>query len=99
MLNYEIISDNKLVAKEVTDISKRLYEEVTNEIISVKHILEDIANNLLEHETLYEVDVDKILLNYEETRHLVDIEKHNLKLNNDTSKLDETINVKKEEIE
>ena len=99
MLNYEIISDNKLVAKEVTAISKRLYEEVTNEIISVKHILEDIANNLLEHETLYEVDVDKILLNYEETRHLVDIEKHNLKLNNDTSKLDETINVKKEEIE
>lgn len=99
MLNYEIISDNKLVAKEVTAISKRLYEEVTNEIISVKHILEDIANNLLEHETLYEVDVDKILLNYEETRHLVDIEKHNLKLNNDTYKLDETINVKKEEIE
>lgn len=99
MLNYEIISDNKLVAKEVTAISKRLYEEVTNEIISVKHILEDIANNLLEHETLYEVDVDKILLNYEETRHLVDIEKHNLKLNNDTSKLYETINVKKEEIE
>lgn len=99
MLNYEIISDNKLVAKEVTAISKRLYEEVTNEIISVKHILEDIASNLLEHETLYEVDVDKILLNYEETRHLVDIEKHNLKLNNDTSKLYETINVKKEEIE
>lgn len=98
MLNYEIISDNKLVAKEVTAISKRLYEEVTNEIVSVKHILEDIANNLLEHETLYEVDVDKILLNYEETRHLVDIEKHNLKLNNDTSSLEETIDVKKEDI-
>ena len=80
MLNYEIISDDKLVAKEVTAISKKLYEEVTNEINNVKHILEDIANSLLENETLYEVDVDRILLSYEETKHLVDIDKYSEKI-------------------
>lgn len=80
MLNYEIISDEKLVAQEVTTISKRLYEEVTNEIKENQEALEDIANSLLENETLYEIDIDKILLNHESTKHLVDIEKHQLKL-------------------
>ena len=80
MLNYEIISDDKLVSKEVTEISKKLYKEVENELIAVKHILEDIANNLLENETLYEVDIDRILLSYEETKSLVDIEKYSEKI-------------------
>ena len=80
MLNYEIISDEKLVAQEVTTISKRLYDEVTDEIKANQDALEDIANSLLENETLYEIDIDKILLKHESTKHLVDIEKHELKL-------------------
>lgn len=80
MLNYEIISDEKLVAKEVTTISKRLYDEVTDEIKANRDALEDIANSLLENETLYEIDIDKILLKHESTKHLVDIEKHESKL-------------------
>lgn len=80
MLNYEIISDEKLVAKEVTTISKRLYEEVKNEIEANKEALEDIANSLLENETLYEIDIDKILLKHESTRHLVDMDKYESKL-------------------
>ena len=81
MLNYEVISDEKLVAKEITEISKRLYDEVSKELKSVENVLEDIANSLLENETLYEVDIDKILLKYESTKDLVDMEKHQSKLN------------------
>lgn len=76
MLNYEIISDQKLVAQEITTISKSLYKEVLNELKENKIIIEEIANSLLENETLYEIDIDKILLKYENTKHLVDMTKY-----------------------
>lgn len=91
MLNYEIISDEKLVAKEATEISKKLYDEIHNELKANQHILEDIANSLLEQETLYEVDIDKILLKYSNTKNLVNIEKHNTKFNEISEK--ETNNI------
>ena len=91
MLNYEIISDEKLVAKEVTSISKKLYEEVFNELKSNEVIIEDIANSLLKHETLYEIDIDKILLKYERTKNLVDMIKHEAKIKEEIEKEAECI--------
>lgn len=78
MLNYEIISDEKLVSKEITSISKKLYEEVTKDLTVNKDVLEDIANNLLEQETLYESDVDNILLKYKHTESIVNLDKSKL---------------------
>lgn len=77
MLNYEIISDDKLVATEVTKISQQLYSEIETLLTINKPVLEDIANALLEQETLYEEDIDKILYQYDTTRDLVDLEKYN----------------------
>ena len=76
MLNYEIISDDKLVATEVTKISAQLYSEIEELLTINKPVLEDIANALLEQETLYEEDVDKILYLYDTTRDLVDLSKY-----------------------
>lgn len=91
MLNYEIITDEKLVAQEVTKISKKLYQEVTNEITNIQDILEDIANCLLKNETLYEIDIDTILLKYDSTKHLVDMNKHknNENINTDNNEIQE----------
>lgn len=76
MLNYEIISDDKLVATEVTKISEKLYSQIESLLTINRPVLEDIANELLEHETLYEIDIDRILYQYDTTRNLVDLTKY-----------------------
>lgn len=90
MLNYEVISDPKLVAIEVSKISKKLYTDIENLLTKNKDILEDIANELIEKETLYEIDIDKILYKYENTKHLVDMSKY--ESNEEEEKKDELEN-------
>lgn len=97
MLNYEVIRDEKLVAQEITTISKKLYSQTLEDLEKNKDVLEEIANSLLENETLYEIDIDKILLKYENTKSLVDINKYELDSNNTivSTKTDNCINLGK----
>ena len=61
MLNLDIIEDKKSLIKEAKSIAESLYEEALKDLYHNKHILEDIANTLLENETLYDSDVEEIL--------------------------------------
>ena len=61
MLNLDIIEDKKHLIEEAKIIAESLYEEALKDLYTNKHILEDIANTLLENETLYDSDVEEIL--------------------------------------
>ena len=82
MINYEIISDPKLIAQEVSLISKKLYKDIENLLTENKNVLEELAKELVEKETLYEIDVDNILIKYETTKELVDMSKYTLNSDN-----------------
>lgn len=75
MINFEVISDPKLISIEASKLSKKLYSNIENLLIENKDILEEIANDLIEKETLYEIDVDRILYKYEKTKDLVNLDK------------------------
>lgn len=75
MINFEVISDPKLIAMEASEISKKLYSNIEKLLTENKAILEEIANDLIEKETLYEIDVDRILYKYENTKDLINKEK------------------------
>jgi hypothetical protein len=76
MLNYEVVTDEKLVAEEVTKISKKLYNEIESLLSINKDALAEVAEALIENETLYEVDVDTILVKYNNFKDLIDMSKH-----------------------
>lgn len=53
--------DSPEMMKRASEISKRLYEEVKNDIESHKEVLKDIAENLLKNESIDEKTLDAIL--------------------------------------
>ena len=72
MLNLEVIEDKKYLMDEATSIANELYEEAMRDLYENKDALEDIANALLEKETIYNEDVEEILAKYKE---VVEVEK------------------------
>lgn len=61
MLNLDVIEDNKHLIKEAKIMAESLYEEALKDLYNNKHVLEDIANTLLENETLHDSDIEEIL--------------------------------------
>ncbi|MBQ8997149.1 MAG: ATP-dependent metallopeptidase FtsH/Yme1/Tma family protein [Clostridium sp.] len=61
MLDFDTIENKKYLIDEATNLSKELYEEALKDLYENKGALEDIANALLEKETIYDSDVEEIL--------------------------------------
>lgn len=76
MLNFEVVEDSKLIIRESSKLSKDLYDEAFKDIEKNKDALEEIALALIKNETLYEVDVDNILIKYKNFENLIDMDKH-----------------------
>lgn len=66
MLNLDIVEDKKYLIQEATSIAEKLYEEAMRDLYENKDALEDIANALLEKETIYNDDIEEILSKYQE---------------------------------
>lgn len=66
MLNLDVIEDKKYLMNEATAMANELYEEAMKDLYNNKDILKDIANALLEKETIYNEDVEEILTKYED---------------------------------
>lgn len=64
MLNLNIFKDNKYSVDEARIISNELYNEVYEDLKSNIDILEEIANTLIEKETLQNEDLEEILHQY-----------------------------------
>lgn len=65
MLNLDVIEDKKHLIEEAKILSHELYTEAYRDLEKNKVVLEEIANTLLEEETLYDTDIEKILAKYE----------------------------------
>lgn len=65
MLNLNIIKDEEFIIEEARAISDKLYNEVFDDLKSNERVLEEIANTLLEEETLYNDDIEDILNKYD----------------------------------
>ena len=96
MINFDVISDPKLLAAEASTISKKLYSDIEKLLKENKDILEEIANDLIEKETLYEIDIDRILYKYENTRELVNIDKLKLEESKENDKIQDSDESKNE---
>ena len=64
LLNLKVIKDEEQLKREAKALSEELYSEALNDLTKHKDILEDIANALLEKETLYDTDIYEIVSNY-----------------------------------
>ncbi len=64
LINLEVMGvDKKEIAKEATDLSKKLYKEAIELLSENKTTLENIAKALIEKETIDEVELDSIIKN------------------------------------
>lgn len=61
----ELVGDfhNEVILKEAKELSSKLFAEVENELTKNKKTIENIANALLEKETLNQEELDKIIEN------------------------------------
>lgn len=59
------IDSDELLLKEAQNISKRLYEEATNDIMENKEIIKAIADTLIEKETIDGDELDLIIKNFQ----------------------------------
>lgn len=65
MLNYKFFNEKNLKVFEVADeISKTIYEETKQIILKHRSILDDLANALIEQETMTEEEIDRIINNH-----------------------------------
>lgn len=66
LLNLKVIKDEEQLKREAKALSEELYSEALDDLTKNKDILENIANALLEKETLYDTDINEIVSNHKD---------------------------------